>query len=95
MRMFTQLDMRRIVAGWAAFILGLVLLMWLHTVRHSAAHSAIVPLLLLLWIVLAVTIWDGCKAVTLRSRFVLLLLQGVVALALSALFFQHLLQTSL
>ena len=95
MKMLTQFDMRRIVTGWAAFILGLLLLLWLHTFRDSAAHSAILPLLLLLWIVLAVAIWDGCKTVTLRLRFVLLLLQAVVALSASALFFRHLLRTSL
>ena len=95
MKMLTHFAMRRIVTGWAAFLIGLMVLLWLHTFRDSAAHSAILPLLLLLWTVLAVAIWDGCKAVTLRLRFVLLLLQAVVALCASALFFQHLLRTSL
>ena len=95
MKMLTHFAMRRIVTGWAAFIIGLLLLLWLHTFRDSTAHSAILPLLLLLWIVLAVAIWDGCKAVTLRLRFVLLLLQAVVAFCASALFFQHLIRTSL
>ena len=48
-----------------------------------------------IWIVLAVAIWDGCKAIPLRLRFVLLLLQAVVAFCASALFFQHLLGRSL
>jgi len=95
MKILTHLDMGRIVTGWAAFILGLMLLVWLHTFRDSAAHSAILPLLLLLWIVLAVAVWDGCRAVTLWLRCVLLLLQAVVALSASALFFRHLLRTSL
>jgi len=95
MKMLTHFDMRRIVTGWATFIIGLLLLLWLHTFRDSTAHSAILPLLLLLWIVLAVAVWDGCRAVTLRLRFVLLLLQTVVAFCASALFFQHLLRTSL
>lgn len=93
MKMLTHSGMRRIVTGWSAFMIGLMLLLWLHT--DSAAHSAILPLLLLLWIVLAVAIWDGCKAVTPRLRFGLLLLQAVVALCASALFFQHLIRASL
>ena len=95
MKMLTHLGMRRFVAGWIAFGIGLMLLSWLHTFRDSTAHSAILPLLLLLWIVLAVAIWDGCKTVSLRLRMVLLLLQAVVALCASALFFQYLLRTSL
>ena len=95
MKLFTHFGMRRVVTGWAAFIIGLLLLLWLHTFRDSIAHSAILPLLLLLWIVLAVAIWDGCKAITLRLRFVLLLLQAVAAFCASALFFQHLLGRSL
>ena len=95
MKLLTHFDMRRILTGWAAFILGLMLLLWLHHFRDSAAHSAILPVLLLLWIVLAVAVWDGCRAVTLWLRFVLLLLQAVVALSASALFFRHLLRTSL
>jgi len=95
MKMLTHFGMRRILTGWAAFIIGLLLLLWLHTFLDSTAHSAILPLLLLLWIVFAVAIWDGCKAVTLRLRFVLLLLQAVVTFCASALFFQQLLRTSL
>lgn len=95
MKILTHFGMRRIVTGWAAFIVGLMLLLWLHTFRDSTPHSAIFPLFLLLWIVLAVAIWDGCKTITLRLRFVLLLLQAVVALCASALFFQHLIRTSL
>jgi hypothetical protein len=79
------------VTAWAVFISGLLLLSWLHTFRESAAHSAILPLLLLLWVVLAVAVWDGCKEVTPWLRFALLLLQAVAALSASALFFRHLL----
>lgn len=95
MKMLTHFDLQRIVTGWAVFIIGLMLLLWLHTFRDSVAHSAILPLLLLLWIVLAVAVWDGSKAVTMWLRFVFLLLQAVAALSASALFFQHLLRTSL
>jgi hypothetical protein len=95
MKMLTHLGMRKIVTGWAVFISGLVLLLGLHTFRDSAAHSAILPLLLLLWIVLAVAVWDGCKIVAPRLRFALLLLHAVAALLASTLFFQHLLRTSL
>ena len=86
--------LRRIVTGWTVFLVGLTLLLWLHTFRDSIAHSAILPLLLLLWIVLATAIWDGCKGITPRRRFVLLLLQAVAAVLASAFFVQHLLRAS-
>jgi len=95
MKMLTHFDMQRIVTGWTVFIIGLMLLLWLHTFRDSVAHSAILPLLLMLWIVLAIAVWDGCKSVTRWLRFLFLLLQAVAALSASALFFQHLLRTSL
>jgi hypothetical protein len=95
MKVLRHVNLLRVVTGWAAFITVLLLLLWLHTFRDSAAHSAILPLLLLFWIVLAVAVWDGCKVITLWLRFALLLLQAVAALSASALFFRHLLQTSL
>ena len=94
-KMLTYVGIRKIVTGWVVFISGLMLLSWLHTFRDSAAHSAILPLLLLFWIVLGVAVWDGCKLVAPRLRFALLLLQAVAALSASTLFFQHLLQASL
>jgi hypothetical protein len=95
MKMLTHVGMRKIITGWAVFITGLLLLLWLHTFRDSAAHSAILPLLLLLWIVLAVAVWDGCKVVAPPLRLALLLLQAVGALSASTLFFKHLLRTLL
>ena len=95
MKVLTHAGRQRILTGWLVFVVGLMLLLWLHTFRDSAAHSAILPLLLLLWIVLAVAVWDGCKVVAPRLRFALLLLQAVAALSASTLFFQHLLRTSL
>jgi hypothetical protein len=92
-KILTRLGMQKIVTGWVVFISGLMLLLWLHTFQDSAAHSAILPLLLLLWIVLAVAVWDECKIVAPRLRFALLLLQAVAALLASTLFFQHLLRT--
>ena len=95
MKMLAHFGMRRIATGWVVFIAGLLLLLWLHTFRDTVAHAAIFPLLFFLWIVLAGTVWDGCKAVTPRVRLALLSLQAIAALAASALFFQHLLRTSL
>ena len=84
----------RIVTGWAVFLSGLLLLLWLHTFRDRAPHSAILPLLFLFWVVLASFVWDGCKAITLRLRLVLLSLQALAACSASALLIQHLLHTS-
>jgi hypothetical protein len=95
MKIFTHVGMRKIVTGWAVFISGSLLLVWLHTFRDSAAHSAILPVLLLLWIVLAVAVWDGCKVIAPPVRIVLLLFQLAAALSASTLFFRHLLRTSL
>jgi hypothetical protein len=94
MKMLIHFSVRRTITGWTLFIAGLMLLSWLHTFRDSVAHSAILPLLLLLWIVLAIAVWDGCKDATLGIRLTLLLVQGFIALAVSAFFFQHLLRTS-
>jgi hypothetical protein len=95
MNTLTRFGIRRILTGWVIFGSGLVFILWLHTFRDAAPHNMIFPLLLLLWVVLAVAIWDGCKAVTPQLRFVLLLLQVAVALCASALLFQHLIRTSL
>jgi hypothetical protein len=69
-------------------------LLWLHTFRDRAAHLAILPGFLLLWIVVSLCVWEGCKAATLVARFVWLSLQAIAALSLSVLFFQKLLQVS-
>jgi peptidoglycan/LPS O-acetylase OafA/YrhL len=77
MKLSAHFGTRRILAGWGAFVVGLLLLLWMHTLRDSAAHSAILPFLLLLWIILAMAVWDGCKGITPWLRFVFLLLHAV------------------
>jgi hypothetical protein len=77
------------------FIGGLALLLRLHTYRDHVAHLVILPLFLLLWIVLAVCVWDGRRNMAPRLRFILFAAQAFAALLASALFFRQLLHTTL
>ena len=61
MKMLIHSGLSRILTGWMVFVIGLMLLWWLHTFRDRLAHLAILPSLFLLWIILALSIWDGCK----------------------------------
>ncbi len=88
-----QFGVRRMVIGWSVFVGGLALILWLHTFRDHAAHSATMPLFLLFWVILAVCVWDGRTAVASRFRFLFFSIQAITALLASALFFQHLLRT--
>jgi hypothetical protein len=95
MKMFSHCGLNRIVTGWVVFVVGLALLLWLHTFRDHAAHSLIVPLFLLLWVILVVLVWDGRNVVAPRFRFFLFSFHALMASVASVLFFQHLLRTSL
>lgn len=86
--------LRRLVAGWAIFTGGLAVLLWLHTFRDRLAHSALLPGFLLLWLILAVSVWDGRQAVSPRFRWMALLLQALAALLESAFFFLQLLRAA-
>jgi hypothetical protein len=91
MERVTNRGLQRMAIGWIVFVGGLALLLWLHTFRDHAAHSAIVPVFLFLWVVLGVCVWDGRNAVAPRFRVLLFSLQGLIAVLASALFFHHLL----
>ena len=82
--------MPRLWLGWAIFLPGLLSLSWLHTFRDRLAHSAILPLFLLVWIAFAVYVWDGCKLIAPRWRLVLFSLQLAASGLMGGLFFLHL-----
>jgi len=88
-------SMGRLVAAWAGFLIGLLLLRWLHTFRDNIAHQAISPLFLVLWVLLLAFAWDGCKAITSRLRHFLFAIQVAASLGVGLLFFQHLISRSI
>jgi hypothetical protein len=90
----TDTGLRRTAAGWAVFLVGLLLLLWLHTFRDRLAHSAILPLFLSMWVGLLACAWDGSKVVAPRWRYVLFSLQLIASAVVGALFFQHLIGQS-
>ena len=77
------------------FILGLLLLLWLHTFRDHLAHSAILPVFLLIWIILVACSWDGSKVIAPRWRYVLFSLQVLASVVIGIFFFHHLITASL
>jgi hypothetical protein len=85
---------RRNAIGWAVFLVGLPLLLWLHTWRDHLAHSAILPVFLLMWIVLLVCALDGSRVIAPRWRCVLFLFQVMASVLIGILFFQHLINQS-
>ena len=95
MNKFARAVMGRILAGWAVFLIGLVLLQWLHTFRDNVAHQAIGPLFLLLWVLLLLCVWGGCKTVALRLRYALFTIQVAASVVVCMLFFQHLISQSI
>lgn len=86
----THLGIQRLLLGWVIFLGGLIPLLWLHTFSDRAAHRAIGPLFLLLWIALLVCVWDGCKLFTPRLRFIFFLVQVTASVVVCMLFFLHL-----
>ena len=90
----TKCGTGRILTGWAIFTSGLIFILWLHSLRDSAPHRMILPLLLLLWVALGVCVWDGCKSFTLWTRIVLIFAQAVVAAIACALLISHFLRHS-
>ena len=81
--------MRLIVTGWAAFLVGLLCLLWLHAL--DKVHGMILPLVFLLWVILVLCLLDGRKAIAPGYRLVLFSVQAVAALLASVWFFRHLL----
>ena len=94
MSKLTRAGIRRIVSGWAALLIGLAPLLWLHTFRDNGAHQVIGPLFLLLWIILLVFVWEGCKSFRLQLRYILLTAQVAASVILCRLFFQRLIEQS-
>lgn len=85
--------MPRILLAWAIFLPGLLGLLWLHTFRDALAHSTILPLFLLFWIAFAVYVWDGCKLMAPRFRFLLFALHLGASMLMGGWFFLHLLSS--
>lgn len=75
--------------GWAIFGSGLALILWMHTFSDRAPHRMILPLLLLLWTVLGVCVWDGCKSFGFWKRIVFISVQAAVALLFCILLVFH------
>jgi len=73
------LSTRRILAGWAVFGCGLLLILWLHTFDDRTPHRMIPPLLLLLWIALGLCVWDGCKSFGVWKRIAVILAHAAMA----------------
>ena len=95
MAKLTDPGIGRMVAAWAGFLIGLALLLWLHTFRDNIVHQAIGPLFLLLWVLLLAYVWEGCKAATPRLRHVLFATQVAASVVVCVLFFRHLISQSL
>ena len=95
MKPLTHFGIQRLLLGWVIFLSGLLPLLWLHTFTDRAAHRAIGPLLLLLWIALLVCVWDGCKMFSPRLRLIFVLVQVAASVAVCMLFVLHLINQSL
>ena len=94
MKTLTNFGIRRIALGWMIFLMGLAPLLWLHTFTDVAAHRAIGPLLLVLWIALLLCVWDGCKVFSLRLCLLLFLVQLAASVGACMLFILHLISQS-
>ena len=94
MKALTHFGIRRIALGWMIYLIGLAPLLWLHTFIDRAAHRAIAPLLLLLWIALLLCVWDGCKVFSLRLRLLLFSVQLAASVVACMLFILHLISQS-
>jgi len=86
----THFGIQRLLLGWVIFLGGLLPLQWLHTFTDRAAHRAIGPMFLLLWIALLVCVRDGCKMFTPRLRIIFVLVQVAASVAVCMLFVLHL-----
>jgi hypothetical protein len=94
MKPLAHFGIQRLLLGWAIFLGGLLPLLWLHTFTDRAAHRAIGPLLLLLWIALLVCVWDGCKMFTPGLRLIFVVVQVAASVAVCMLFVLHLINQS-
>ena len=90
----TILGVRRNAIGWTMFLVGLPLLPWLHTLRDRLAHSAILLVFLLIWIVLLACAWEGSKAIAPPWRYVIFLFQALASVVIGIFFLQHLINQS-
>jgi hypothetical protein len=95
MKTLTHFGIRRMALGWMIYLIGMAPLLWLHTFINRAVHRAIPPLLLLLWIVLLLCVWDGCKVFSLRLRVFLFSVQLAASVVACMLFVLHLIRQSL
>jgi hypothetical protein len=95
MNQATLAGLRLTLSGRSLFLLGLVSLLWLHTLRDSTAHAAILPLCSLLWIVRLSCVWGASNAAGKPVfRFLSFFAQVAVSMLMFVLFFFQLLRYS-
>jgi hypothetical protein len=91
MKTNTRCALQRLALGWALFLTGWLLILWLHSFNDQVTHRLMGPLLLLLWITLTVCLWDGCRILPVRLRAFLFLAQVATGVGVSTLIVLHLL----
>jgi hypothetical protein len=82
----------RFAIPWMLLCSGLALLEWLHTFRDQLAHNIILPLLLALWSIALLLLWDGCTMVRQALRLAIFVLQAVGSMFLVFGFLSHLIR---